>query len=150
MEIKDYLHLYLGCTVEIPDNHVGKHELIKSTRKGTFLGFADYHRLECRIGFRGGPEGRVGTFFIKPILRPLSDITAAEASEVCKLVNWREDGSMEQITKYGVEGIQMTVNNQAEFFKSLLSKHFDLFGLIEAGLAVDATTLLNKDQGVQE
>jgi hypothetical protein len=34
--------------------------------------------------------------------------------------------------------------------KYLLSKCFDLFNLIEVGLAIDATALLNKEQNVQE
>jgi hypothetical protein len=124
MNIKDYLHLYLGCTVEIPDSLIQKHGLVKSTRKATFLGFADYHRLESRVGFRAGPEGRVSTFFIKPILRPLSDMTGEEKSQ--SGIIYKGSGVLE---------------THFESMRYLLSKHFDLFGLIEAGLAIDKTKL---------
>lgn len=124
MEIKDYLHLYLGCTVEIPDSQIQKHGLVKSIRKATFLGFADYYRLESRVGFRAGPEGRVSTFFIKPILRPLSDMTDEER-EQAEIV-YKGNGVLE---------------SHFESMRFLLSKHFDLFGLIDAGLALDKTKL---------
>jgi len=35
----------------------------------------------------------------------------------------------------------LTVENQSLIFIKLLSKHFDLFGLIESGLAIDKTTI---------
>lgn len=150
-QLKDYLHLYLGCTVEIDDSHVGKGGLIKSARKGTFLGFADGNRISCRIGFRAGPEGRVSVFFIKPILRPLNTITPFEAAELVEL----HCPNAKSIKINGTE-IEFTVTTESEVertcyidlgygdpvaFKYLLSKHFDLFGLIDAGLAIDATTL---------
>lgn len=60
-----------------------------------------------------------------PILRPLYDITEDEESETQHLVN--EIG-------FGYElGAQITVY--------LLSRQFDLFGWIDAGLAIDKTKL---------
>jgi hypothetical protein len=65
----------------------------------------------------------------KPILRPLSDMTEEEFYYV------------EQHKIYQGEIVQTFPLGAAELTKFLLSKHFDLFGLIEAGLAVDKTTL---------
>lgn len=39
------------------------------------------------------------------------------------------------------DGSFSPVNPQSQIFYFFLSKHFDLFGLIEAGLAIDKTTL---------
>ncbi|MDB5199164.1 MAG: hypothetical protein JWO92_1127 [Chitinophagaceae bacterium] len=39
------------------------------------------------------------------------------------------------------DGPFLPVNPQSQAFYFFLSKHFDLFGLIEAGLAIDATTI---------
>jgi hypothetical protein len=121
MELKDYLHLYLGCQVEF-----GRTE--KDKRKACFVGFADYHRLECRVAFRAGPEGRVSTFLLKPILRPLSDMTEEEKKEFDLI---EHNGSSYPTVAYAL----------APCFKWLLEKHFDLFGLIEAGLAISASSL---------
>lgn len=65
----------------------------------------------------------------KPILRPLSDITDKEKDK-----GYREWYNVSD--RYGTP----TMRNAAEI-KYFLSKHFDLFGLIEAGLAIDATTI---------
>jgi hypothetical protein len=83
-DIKDYLHLYLGC--------------------------------ECI-----NEEGKIGRFsgidVCKLLLRPLSDMTQEEFRIDCNLIN------------------------PVERFRFRLSKGFDLFGLIDAGLALDATKL---------
>jgi len=55
----------------------------------------------------------------KPILRPLSDMTEEEKIEVRKF------------DKVELPHFELT--------RYLLSKHFDLFGLIEAGLAIEKT-----------
>jgi hypothetical protein len=62
---------------------------------------------------------------IKPILRPLSDITE---EEIKQMEYFAPDGSL----GYSAQG-----------YKFLISKHFDVFGWIEKGLAIDSTTLNN-------
>jgi hypothetical protein len=125
MNLKDYLHLYLGCEVEFGLN-------LNNLRRGTFIGFVDYNRIDARIAFRAGPEGRVNVFLLKPILRPLSDLTEEEMKEVCRFT--RDAQAYKEFdSAVGKESIN------AEVALYLLSKHFDLFGLIDAGLALDKT-----------
>jgi hypothetical protein len=155
-KLEDYLHLYLGCDVQADGNLVGK-----------LLGYSA----------RGFKEDDVMVFYtvqmsddedywtvfnddrsmdrIKPILRPLSDMTQEEAIETTKpvviygnvrkyevyensfgkkVVSWGE--SMRE--KYVPQDETCYVPRQFVF---LLSKHFDLFGLIEAGIAIDKTKI---------
>ena len=122
-DIKDYLHLYLGCEVLTNDHELGRNKKQRG-RTGTFVGFADYHRMDCRLNFRAGPEGRCNIYLLKPILRPLSDMTLEERKESYRLKDDLGIGTV-------------------ELFRWLLSKGFDLFGLIEAGLAIDKTNSTN-------
>lgn len=101
-DIKDYLHLYLGCQV-----------LIDGETLVTLVGFSHTYDIELYVNNQW-----LHHRFCKLLLRPLSDMTDEEMDEV-----W-----------YG----------PSERTRYLLSKGFDLFGLIEAGLAIDATTLKQK------
>lgn len=79
---------------------------------------------------------------IKPFLRPLSSMTEEEAAYIddefsfghvmSNLSNSLKEGSL----------YQMRVSETFEITRYLLSKGFDLFGLIEAGLAIDSTKQL--------
>jgi hypothetical protein len=137
-KLEDYLHLYLGCDVQADGNHVGK-----------LLGYSA----------RGFKEDDVMVFYtvqmsddeedwtvfnddismdrIKPILRPLRDMTEIEAEQCWKTIGRLKDEEIkgDQVIHY---------YRNADFFESseflfMLSKHFDLFGLIEAGIAIDKT-----------
>jgi len=104
-ELKDYLHLYLGCECKV------------------YMPTIDFELPGCitelTINLLNTP------FRFKPILRPLSDMTDEE-SNVTKWIKYSDTGE---------------IRYPPETFVFLLSKHFDLFGLIEAGLAIDKTTL---------
>lgn len=115
--IKDYLHLHLGCDVLITVNGV-RAKLIPG-RGERFDEISLYTALD--IG-------------VKPILRPLSSMTEDETKEMCR---YTRDAlrTVKIWTPVEVESIQ------PDLFVWLLSKHFDLFGLIDAGLAIDATTI---------
>tara|TARA_B110000091_G_C13615724_1_gene390768 strand:- start:391 stop:747 length:357 start_codon:yes stop_codon:yes gene_type:complete len=63
----------------------------------------------------------------KPILRPLSDLTKLGSNE-----RWWMTTIDLGITKLGYESIQ-----------ELLEEHYDIFNLIEKGLAIDINTLEN-------
>jgi hypothetical protein len=70
---------------------------------------------------------------IKPILRPLSDMTEEESKEIGFWGVWHD-----------VEFNALAwddVHWSPEDFRILLSHHFDLFNLIPEGLAIDACTL---------
>jgi hypothetical protein len=111
MNMKDYLHLYLGCQFEYTIIMADK-TLLK--QEGVF--YLDYQFLY---------KWSVDYIKIKPILRPLSDMTDKEYQEVSYLhLPVKEFGEYQF---------------SAEMYKYLLSKHFDLFGLIEAGFAIDKT-----------
>lgn len=113
-EIKDYLHLYLGCQC------VWR---VKGLDDEWRIAGVDLKVLD-RVYDRQ-------PFEFKPILRKLSDMTEEEATEM------QLSGIWFRTTKERWEDIICTPENLIQ----LLSKHFDLFGLIESGLAIDATTL---------
>lgn len=155
--IKDYLHLYNGCTIRRFNKHIG-------TLDGKLCGFKDGFNESYILVNHGMNIVRVGwNEEFKPILRPLSSMTDDEAIEVCKFETpkgrwgdieieeirdnkiWYLDGSMfhgDGISEY--EDCFIYFNQlDSEQFRFLISKHFDLFGLIKEGLAIDATTLTN-------
>lgn len=149
MKIQDYLHLYLGCpcvskrfNLQFESEHTLKAEDLTLLEKGILTS-------------------------IKPLLRPLSDMTEEEAREVY-LLNPYSKGSwlIKSVTvKENFKGFQPNIVEirwggkignlcndysagteylyfnklDAEQHRYLLSKHFDLFGLIDAGLAIDKT-----------
>lgn len=107
--------------------------------------------------------------WIKPILRPLSDITDEEFKEVV-ILNYSESrdviepfvfrvkriSALKQNTKYGtsipyscfntkdihtITGTFSSMDMNPEQFLYLLKQRFDLFNLIENGLAIDKTKL---------
>lgn len=155
-KIEDYLHLYLGCEVRTNDTAM---DTILRGRTGTFVGFTDESRTSVIMKFRAGPDGRAGLWNIKPLLRPLSDMTEQEAIEFCclhytiqntiKYASW-DDG---RDTRYGKPRVYFETTGfkqsgsipldklMPEGFVYLLSKHFDLFRLIEDGLAIDSTKI---------
>jgi len=65
-------------------------------------------------------------FEVKPILRPLSDLEEFSPA----------------IWEYGIKKGKVNVN-QIQYLEALVlfKNHFDLFGLIEKGLAIDINTL---------
>jgi len=69
---------------------------------------------------------------IKPILRPLSDMTEDEANNEV----W------ETVPEYN--DFKGLVCHVSPAFRYLLSRHFDLFGWIEKGLAIDKTKIETK------
>lgn len=78
----------------------------------------------------------------KPILRPLSDLTKEIEHNGEKFVPMVEYSSLrfEEISNY--KGGQNVLNFiQVREYKLLLEMHFDVFGLIDKGLAIDISTL---------
>lgn len=63
----------------------------------------------------------------KLVLRKLSDMTEEERAQKDRLKNMEDNYT----------SAWEPLMNRAESIKYLLSKHFDLFGLIPAGLAID-------------
>lgn len=141
-ELKDVVHFYLGCECVDGAGSVGKIDT---------CGFDGYIRttpLNKHIKVKAFLSG------VKPILRPLSDMTEEEGRQYA--------------TYYGIDGyLSVTITEENGYVKIsignsghmaslfplgqygqkpetlvyLLSKGFDLFGLIESGQAIDKTIL---------
>lgn len=118
-KIEDYLHLYLGCECHtVAPDGIG-------------------HMIPERINTYWIDRSRQDGTVLIPILRPLSDMTEEEASGC-----WRLAGGSTQVTnpKLSLQDLtwysDFNVYQWAIVFKHLLSKHFDLFGLIESRLAI--------------
>ena len=80
----------------------------------------------------------------KPILRPLSDLTKEIEVDGEKFVPAIELNWSNITTDILSKSINLTnkFNNLFAFdYKKLLEWHFDVFGLIEKGLAIDINTL---------
>jgi hypothetical protein len=102
MELKDYIHYYLGCKIV--------HPALKNNRTLTAKWMQSL--LEKGINF-------------KPILRRLEDITPEETGQM-RLIR---------------DSIDYRIKKYAAVTNYLLKQKFDLFGLIEAGLAIDEKKL---------
>jgi hypothetical protein len=131
MNIKDYLHLYLGCDV------CREH---KESRSKKFFEYAklvgvsmseiekDKHVAILEVGLDHFHEWYVEETIL--ILRPLSDMTEEEEKE---MIASQDDVILEGYTQI------LLKTDSGETVRWMLSKGFDLFGLIDAGLAIDKT-----------
>jgi hypothetical protein len=147
-EIKNYLPFYLGCKVfygrEIWE-FIGINKPYK-TNKDVFVSISI---RPPNKGFRS-MVSLCNLSDIKLILRPLSDITEEEAIDIWDIMN-ADGGNKKELSKYDVieqgkslvYSICYMANIVATFALThyLLSKNFDIFGLIGAGLAIDSTTI---------
>lgn len=123
-DIKNYLHLYLGCEVEVTDES----ESWTKTLTGFETRDNGSYTAWCNITGYNSHNG----YSVKPILRPLSDMTEEEKEE---LEEYQYDDNVVTLEKYGTV-IQSYV---PIIFERMLEMQFDLFGLIEAGIAIDKT-----------
>lgn len=126
-ELKDYLHLYLGC------------EVLTNEGKGILI--AVFNQDDGVISelvslSDGGDPDSIE--WVKPILRLLSDMTEDEFYEFKKLA---DNDASELAYIENVVNIHTTLFHEFEATRYLLSKGFDIFSLIPAGLAINKTTL---------
>jgi len=144
-KIENYIHHYLGCGVTVLN------PITKEWSKVRRLCFTD-----CNLIVNYSRDAKL-------ILRPLSDMTENEAIEYFNLhettiiikkeilkkgvgfqYKWKsERGNLEDGFSYSGVGIAFSDKNKynSTEFVYLLSKGFDLFGLIEAGFAIDRSKL---------
>jgi hypothetical protein len=121
--IKDYMHLYLGnrAILNLHDEPEPYHVDVDGI-------LIDMDMNACSIQL---------------ILRPLSDMSEDEALEVAENIlslnglNLDDWSAKDIVSAYVEQWDRYT----PEETKWLLSKGFDLFGLIESGLAIDKTKL---------
>lgn len=143
--------MYLGC--ECQTIHRGyKPEGGPSYRKIGKLMCIDLVLNKAEIWFPEDEKENLTNFEyreIKPILRPLSDMTEDDCAEVWALIGGTPHlGNVEDIREWlmtgeteKVEGIIYGALEGALVTQYLLSRGFDLFGYIEAGLAIDQKTI---------
>ena len=133
-EFKDVEHLYkeLKCVFTI-SGETKEHEeygiLIGSPRKGTECYVEDAETKDVYRAF---------IHEIKPILRPLSNMSNEEESYLNKHGFGVCYPSYRISDEEGREA-SMTIFESAFVTQYLLSKHFDLFALISTNQAIDAT-----------
>lgn len=125
-KLEEVAHLYVGCKVrsENGTNNIWNLKGTTLNKEGDLI-LTGY--------FDDGMPVRTGVECEKPILRPLSDLTEEERAIIreIKLEAWRKLLNSEKIA----------LETEAKATAYLLSRHFDLFGLIENNEAIDATTL---------
>ncbi len=137
-EIKDYLHFYLGC--ECIDD-AGKRARIAR------IGIPQENNSIITLTIRYSDEvgdfrifsSNQGVYPVKLILRSLSDMTEKEAVNI----GWEETKAKKAELTF--EEFKKDLNEHMFFapeeFTYLLKNGFDLFSLIESGLAIDAKIL---------
>lgn len=157
--LKDYAHLYLGCDIQYPDTDG---TIITAKLTGTTNGDGlETTYFEVQKNTSGSPT--VGDYLswepnghhnsnalhVKLILRPLSDMTQEEGRKYVELRGYEAINSVTilaggiEFTHPGMNTYISFENNKPEQFAFLLSNGFDIFGLIEAGLAVSKTETKN-------
>ena len=136
--IKDFIHLYFGCRCQFEDI---RNE--DTTDVGVLI---EVGKDFAVIKDGKGIENEVMLFEVKPILRPLSSMSDDEKWDLLSFIGY------DLICDIDVIDISF-INPQAKdddrfapevYYKAtlwFLKHHFDLYGLIEAGLAIDATTI---------
>lgn len=125
-DINDYLHLYLGCECQF--GYID--------RIGRLAGIDE--RYGWQIFYPGNqivPYRFVRPELIKLLLRPLSDMTEEEFDYMF----FKQPGYVSIESKVVADKRFDISPHQVAF---LLSKGFDLFGLIDARLAIDKTKMV--------
>lgn len=129
--IEDYLHLYLGCNVMIERVDYGPHNTtIKPITRGPFklveIDISNNSRQFKTEGFILNEND-----IVKPVLRPLNDMTEDEAIEF----GWMRLFTLEHFVEKKLF--------KSELLAHMLARHFDVFDLITDGLALDSTKMKN-------
>ena len=140
-DIKDYLHLYLGCEVmDLYNDRVAVMNGILTMNEG--IKVCVFYKTTWQLSVEE----------VKLILRPLSDMTEDEADIIWELTGWYD--GINGCVRIGeiIKEFFVLEDNEGEprnsswlyLMKALpyiLSRGFDLFGLIQEGLAIDKTKL---------
>lgn len=122
-EINEYLSFYIGCQVEY--GHEGAKKIGKLIGKVMPWGWQVEQDRPLR------PPLNVTGDLLKPIIRSLEDISEEECNEYNRIKNM----------VHSVNKMQDQIRTDAHATQYLLSKGFDLFGLIIQGLAIDKKTI---------
>jgi hypothetical protein len=152
-KLKDYAPFYLGCECITPDGIMVLNGINATDSKHSLWFYCRWNdKKNCYLPKQNGDvlmkQSMVGKAYkyseIKLILRPLSDIKHEELIELYEILNSEEDDSVWEYEQYKRNYAVINISGpefKASVFHFLLSKHFDIFSLIDAGLAIDKTTL---------
>jgi hypothetical protein len=154
-KIQEYLHFYFGCRVWIDEKEYGR--LVGGDYVPNSVNQI-YHNIELdgEKDDDGYPviipynDDFDSPSRVKPILRPLSAMTEEEMLSYARITRPEaekivfKDGGISSYYNPGDTTFYKWAKHRLDVFTPeetlwLLSKHFDLFGLIESGLAVDKT-----------
>lgn len=170
VKFSEVAHLYYNCDLLEEGGNIGK---LLSVRDIEPAGKQPLINCSSNEPYWGNWE------LIKPILRPLSDMTLEEGAWCLRetffdhvnyplsdfkielvgpsdarknpRISIDNDWYKESLTFgnklgsiWGVESPAQNVKIKATVFAYLLSKHFDLFGMIESGQAIDSKAIKNK------
>lgn len=140
-QLKDVLHLYIGCESKVTggefyDDGLGK--IVVIDHEEHLITVSDrtiYDRTKYCV------EADISD--ITPILRPLSDMTEDEVNYVYLFIhNQKLTYKWQNAIMHLSDGIRNGgIGFTPELTIYLLSRSFDLFGLIESGQAIDKTKL---------
>lgn len=125
VKFKDVAHLYVGANCKVQ----GSDESEESGLKLTGISFDGTQNILWAY-FDETETSYAHIDDCAPILRPLSSINQDELQELGNIMGWHNYCSWRS---------NQTLTPHGCVF--LLSKHFDLFNLIESGQAIDATQL---------
>ncbi len=131
-QIKDYLYLYIGCNVKVVS-----YPSHKFSDDAQLIGITPYEENVQVCYAENGDIDWINFGCIKPVLRPLSDMTVEERREIAFKKQVLDDINMRSSTDMDIFIMCGDIS------RYLLKQGFDLFGLISSGLAIDKTTLNN-------
>jgi hypothetical protein len=128
MNIKDYIHLYIGCECLYDWTYYNETDLFGKVTSKIIEDVRSPHLSGASTN-------------VRPLLRPLSDMTEEEFKERF-YDSMREDLFDDTLQMQHEEAKRWAHDacHYPEDLRWLLSKGFDLFGLIAAGFALDKTT----------
>lgn len=154
-KLQDYIHFYLGCRV-VAAPYGGQP---KRLDEGTLVGINNHDIVNIKLD-KWQSVADISISCVKPILRKLDSITDEEKTQIGKMAGWYEGKVI--LSEHHLEIAHDTFKEMAyeclidaddndaarlgptayfSFMPYLTNRGVDLFGLIDAGLAIDANTL---------
>ena len=134
MEKLELKHLVPYLPYGLRVKHFKGLELTVTTRLSFPKRISIYNVLKHQINVNGN-------VVYKPILRPLSDLTKEHYDELFDPKLIRSNCSHKTFDLKGFQEDFDIVNLMYRQFELLFKNHYDCFGLIEKGLAIDINTL---------
>ena len=139
MEKLELKHLapYLPYSLKVMDLYDNKERF--------FVGYSINHTEQVKISVYKNllSTGRLSSE-VKPILRPLSDLTTShnifEDKAIC-FIDESDNGGSFTIDDIYFKYQESSFSDWRNAYSLLLKNHFDVFGLIEKGLAIDINTI---------